>query len=419
MKRDEFYPTKVTGRSFSSQSNSSVMRLIEAIGKSNEPTATQFADLERAYESTASHLAECEEFKGQFIEIHAHGSRQLGTLVRPIDEERNGFDVDLVARLPKSSLHLYTDDGGPARLLQNLYVALKRYADQYHLRIKKWERCVTLEYASGMTADIAPIIDSPLYTGLYGETHSLIPDRDLCTLIGTNPRGYAIWFDRVAAISPIFTLEERLVRAAMDSVDFSTEIAPLPDPAKVFQRVLCRLVQLMKLHRNTAFIQSDFAPSSIFITTLAALAYEEQARIPHATPLDLLLDIVESLPTHFDRDASWRGDEIWHLENPSVPRDNLASSMNTAATHQEAFIAWHKMLSSDIRILVESIEHRTGFENVHAHIKSAFGDRAGRAFQQDELARRNAERKAGQVTLLTAAGSSLTIPSKKHEFFGD
>ena len=329
MKRDTFPPTK---HGYSGRSSSSFFQLAEVIGKSNEPTATQFSDLQRAYESTATHLAECDEFKEQFIEIHAHGSRQLGTLVRPIEEGREGFDVDLIARLPRSSQITYGDLGGPSRLLQRLFVALERYADQYQLSIKKWDRCITLEYASGMTADIAPVIDAPLYAGPYGDTRSLIPDKEQREFHPTNPRGYAKWFDEKAAISPIFTIEERVVNA-MDSAYASTEIAPLPKADVVFQRMLCRLVQIMKLHRNKFFPSTDFAPSSTFITTLAALAYAHQARIPHDSPLDLLLDIVECLPAFFSMDAGWNSSETWRLENPSVSHDNLANSMNLSLIH--------------------------------------------------------------------------------------
>jgi hypothetical protein len=38
----------------------------------------------------------------------------------------------------------------------------------------------------------------------------------------------------------------------MDSVT-RAEVTPLPDAQEVFDRLLCRLVQLLKLHRNVAF----------------------------------------------------------------------------------------------------------------------------------------------------------------------
>ncbi|MFC7287432.1 nucleotidyltransferase [Herminiimonas glaciei] len=413
MKRDIFPPQK---HGYSGRSSSAFFRLAEVIGKSNEPTQTQFSILQRAYESTAEHLAESTSFKDQFEEIHAHGSRQLGTLVRPRDEGRDGFDVDLIARLPHSAYYLYSDTGGPSRLLMNLFQALQSYADKHQLQIRKWERCVTLEYASGMTADIAPVIDAPQHATAYGDTHALIPDRDQRAFHSTNPRGYAKWFDQVAAISPIFTLVERSI-SAMDSVYSSTEIAPLPDAQEVFQRMLCRLVQMVKLHRNEFFFGKKDAPSSTFITTLAALAYEDQARIPHETPLDLLLDIVHSLPLYFSREPVGHRLEEWRLDNPSTSRDNLASGMNTPA-HQAAFWVWHAQLVGDIKDLVISIEDRAGFDILHKKIQRVFGDRAARAIQQNQLEHRNTERKAGTVTLLTASAVPMTIGSKSHNFFG-
>lgn len=413
MKRDIF-PSKKHG--YSGRSSSSFFQLAEVIGKSNEPTPTQFSVLERAYESTAEHLADCDVFKGQFLEIHAHGSRQLGTLVRPSDEGRDGFDVDLITRLPNTAQSSYGDASGPSRLLLNLFQALQSYADQHQLKIKKWERCVTLEYASGMTADIAPVIDAPLYASPYGETHALIPDREQRAFHSTNPRGYAKWFDQIAAISPIFTIVERAVNT-LDSAYTSTEIAPLPDAHEIFQRMLCRLVQIMKLHRNKFFVGEDYAPSSTFITTLAAKSYEDQARIPHETPLDLLLDIVESMPQYFSRTTTGHLTEEWHLDNPSTSRDNLASGMNTPA-HQCAFWVWHAQLVTDIESIVRSIEDRAGFDVLYKKIQHAFGDRAANAIQQNQLQHRNKERQVGAVTLLNASGAPMTINSKSHNFFG-
>ncbi|SHL21681.1 hypothetical protein SAMN05192548_10785 [Paraburkholderia terricola] len=59
---------------------------------------------------------------------------------------------------------------------------------------------------------------------------------------------------------------------AMDSVR-EADIVPLPKARDVFDRLLCRCVQVIKLHRNFRFgPQSgtvDLRPTSGFITTLA------------------------------------------------------------------------------------------------------------------------------------------------------
>ncbi len=87
------------------------------------------------------------------------------------------------------------------------------------------------------------------------------------------------------------------------------------------------------------------APSSVFLTTLAAMAYAVEALQPHESPLELLLDIVERSPLNFERIPRPHGCEEWVLSNQSAPRDNLAASMNSPA-RQKAFFsginAWSK-----------------------------------------------------------------------------
>lgn len=160
------------------------------------------------------------------------------------------------------------------------------------------------------------------------------------------------------------------------------DVAPLPDAQEVFDRLLCRLVQLLKLHRNIAFGVAqdgqDLAPSSVFLTTLAATAYAVEAPQPHDSPLELMLDIVERMPLHFQRIPRADSFEEWILPNPSAPRDNLASSMNTP-DRQEAFFAWHQRLVGDLRRILHTIETHEGMDVLLKALEGAFGPRAAQA----------------------------------------
>src|SRR5688572_19600485 len=80
--------------------------LAETIARAYEPTDTQLAELQRAYESTGEFLVDCPEFDGLLTQVHAHGSRPLGTIVRP-SLQRDGWDIDLVARLARAALDRY------------------------------------------------------------------------------------------------------------------------------------------------------------------------------------------------------------------------------------------------------------------------------------------------------------------------
>jgi hypothetical protein len=393
--------------------------LAEAIAQRHEPSATQLARLETSYESTADFLAARPEFAGLLQQIHAHGSRQLGTMVRPTATSREGFDVDLIALLDPAAAAKWGGEQGPAKLLNEFFAALNDYARAHDLEIKRHQRCVTLTYADGMSADIAPVIANPKMTVLHGDTHGLIPDRGLRSFEATNPKGYARVFNDIAAITPNFP--GLVVRAdAMDSAE-RAEIISLPKPEEVFGRLLCRFVQLMKLHRNARFCHTDemrnLAPSSIFLTTLAANAYSQLARIPHSDPLTLLIDIARALPNSFDRENNGRAEE-WHLPNPSAPQDNLASAMNTQQK-QAAFGWWVDGFIQDLELVKAAIEQNQGIDALSAVVRTAFGERASGAVHDHLLADRQRERLAGQVSAVSALGSVHTLPSKAHTFDGD
>src|SRR4051812_5892644 len=110
MKRESF-PVPVRPQ-VSDRSSGYFFQLVELIGRHHEPTKTQLEELESSYLSTGDFLAECGEFEGLMREIYPHGSRQLGTLTRPMDNSRDGYDIDLIAGFDSTAMRLYGGDGG-------------------------------------------------------------------------------------------------------------------------------------------------------------------------------------------------------------------------------------------------------------------------------------------------------------------
>lgn len=417
MKRDNSIGL-VRGR-VSDSTSARFFGLVEAIGRAMEPTQTQLDALHSSYTSTGEYLVAAPEFDGLLLEVHGHGSRPMGLLVRPLDIAREGFDMDLIARLGKSAMGRYGDAAGPARLLDDLYAVGGRYAQQHGLKIVRWERCVTLEYSGGMTADIAPVIDDPLLAARFGDTHARIPDRDRRHYAPTNPRGFMKFFDIAAATPAVFSGAERFAKAL--DVEARADVTPLPDAQQVFDRLLCRLIQLIKLHRNVSFGQkaqgADTAPTSVFLTTLATKAYLAQAGLPHDSPLDLLLDVIDTLPDHIDRVESLPGGEVWYLQNPASPHDNLAAGMNTQA-RQQGFAWWHRRIAQHVNGILSAIESHAGWDVVLRATEEAFGERAAQAMQSDQAMRRAANRTAGRVALIPATGMPVSTPVRRHNFFG-
>lgn len=403
-------------RQLSRGSSSKFFYLADGIAKYNEPTHTQLGALERSYTATGQFVMESDEFRDFTMTVHAQGSRAIGTIIRPMRFRPEGFDIDVVIRLRDAANRKYGND--PAQLINDLHTVLKRYADMHGLVITKWERCITLEYADGMCVDITPIIEDPLVSILYGNTHAKVPDRKLHLFEPGNPMGLANSFNDAARISPVFTTTKF---ASFTDSAVRADLQPLPDADEVLNRLLSRLVQLLKLHRNVAFGSAsdgpDFSPKSVFITSVAAAAYTLRAPIPHDSPLDLLLDIVDAMPLCFER-YQQGGTEFWMLPNLTAPGDNLASGMNTPA-RQAAFMSWHTRLTGDLQLLLQCIEQREGLDTMLKVVEEAFGSRAALAVRELEEPRSIAKPDQRIVTVGTAAATTISLSARGHTFFGD
>lgn len=417
MNRPDHLPRAI--RKVSASASARFTYLAEAIARTFEPTATQLQELERAYNATGEHLINCAEFNGLVKQVHAQGSRQMGTIVRPMDATREGFDIDLVVRLSKVALVRYGGPGGAALLLEHLYVVLKRYAERHGLGIERWERCVTLIYSGGMRADFAPVIDDPLHILPYGEHHGRIPDRERKNYLSTNPKGYCLGFDAAAEVSPVFRLSEAL--AANFAEARKADLVPLPVADEVFARLLSRFVQLAKVHRNISFgdleAGSDIAPTSVFLTSLFAKAYAILAPQPHDGPLDLFLDIVELIPELFEREILQSGKELWTLMNSCAQFDNLAASMNESG-RQQAFSQWRQKFAADLDGLLAAIEGNQGLDAVLKAVETAFGPRAKQAVLQHSAQRRESHRTLQQAGFVVAGAASVVTPARAHTYFG-
>lgn len=417
MLREEIFDSPRGG--LAPQASTRFTYLAEVVAMAYEPTQTQLEDLERAYNATGEYLVTCPEFDGLLTQVHAQGSRQMGTIVRPMDAGREGFDIDLVAKLSSNAMAQYSGSQGASLLLNRLKTALARYAKSHGLTIEPWDRCVTLVYAGGMRADFVPIIEDPRHSLSRGEHHGLIPDRKLQSYMSTNPKGYCLGFDQVAKIQANFTSQFALDAVFTEAL--KAELAPLPDAAEVLGRLMCRFVQLAKVHRNFSFAGANesVVPTSVFLTSLIALAYKRLAPHPHDGPLELFVDIITALPSLFQRRDLGNGRQHWMLRNPFALNDNLADSMNTPE-RQEAFAQWHGKLKSDLNRLVQAIDDMSNSDGVLEVVKKSFGSRASQAMLEHNAKSREARRASGRANYFVGAATvSVSSVSRSHTFFGD
>jgi Second Messenger Oligonucleotide or Dinucleotide Synthetase domain len=406
------------GRTITAAASARFTHLAESIAHSFEPTSTQLEEVERSYNATGDFLVECHELGGLVTQVQAHGSRPMGTMVRPWDVKREGFDIDLVVRLSARALARYGGPGGPKLLLDHLFAALERYAKRHGLGIERWERCVTLIYSGGMRADFAPVIDDPVFSLLHGEHHGRIPDRERSSFVSTNPKGYVLGFGDAASVRPVFRRVEALNKSFADVR--RGDVEPLPEATQVFGRLLSRYVQLGKVNRNISFADvpsgKELAPTSIFLTSLYTKAFVILAPQTHDGPLDLFLDVVELAPHMFERESLDGGREHWTLASPYA-HDNLAASMNTPQ-RQQAFWQWQRKLVQDLEVILAAVNADQGIDAVVRAVTRAFGPRAGQVVLERSAQRREGNRTLNRAGFIVGGTLPVDAAARSHTYFG-
>jgi len=398
----------------STQSVATATGVLAAITNAHALSETERDRLESAYGALGSHLTEHEVFKNVTLEVHPQGSMLLGTTTRP--EGKVEIDVDLVVLLVQK----LNERIESAALLSTLYEVVKEHTDRHDLGIHLKRRCVQIEYAGSMHADATPIVHSPHAYDRYGDTYAVVPDRDLSRYLGTNPKGYGKWFFEAAALMPTF----RMYRA-IGELTAKADVMPLPS-LEVFDRLLARIVQLFKIHRNICFADNnDFCPPSCLITTLVAHAYRRAVQHTFDSPLDLILAIWQDMPTYIRREPLANGRERWTLDNPTAAGDNLADRLNEG-NRQHQFNAWYLRFQDDFLELIEQANSRQGVAALSARVKKSYGDKSARGIATAMTQMANRQRGAQRIIVPTAiasgAGStaapSIGMASQTHRFFG-
>ena len=224
-----------------------------------------YEDAVLKYEDVGAWLAaEDSELKGYSPEIYPQGSFSLGTVVRPIASY--DYDIDLVCAL--SLTKGQTTQAGLKKMVGD---RLKKNPDLQKI-ISPSRRCWLLDYpkeSSGPSfhMDVLPSLPNQERP----PTGILLTDTDLTLWQKSDPKAYVDWFrDRMR----VMLLEKRAALAKASNVDIE-EV-----PEWQVKTPLQVAIQVLKRHRDIYFRSDpDNRPVSIILTTLAALAYNNQPDI--------------------------------------------------------------------------------------------------------------------------------------------
>jgi cyclic GMP-AMP synthase DncV-like protein/ribonuclease P/MRP subunit Pop3-like protein len=349
------------------------------------------------YEEVGTWLA---EHGGYRCRIYPQGSFRLGTVVRP-GSSTGEFDIDLVCWLL-----IAKDNITQAELKQragdllHAYMRWKKRHDHTDgpKTCEARRRCWTLAYPDhGFHLDVLPTIPDVEHP----PTGILLTDKQLYRWQHSNPIGYAAWFR-----SRSEELQLRLTEAALRK---HVNVADVPEWE--VRTTLQRIVQVLKWHCMLRFAcDPDNRPPSILITTLAARAYRGE--------VDLFTAARNALAGMEDHIENRHG--TWWIPNPAHEEENFADKWNDYPERREAFIAWHRDITSVLDDLVQL--QGKGLQAVASRMSESFDPDVVKLSAQRYGDRLRQHTEAGTLRM-TRTGllttTAVGAPVRRHTFYGE
>ena len=304
--------------------------ILEHAVASLELTATQRDSVEKTYAECGTHLSKALGLAEDLGDIFPQGSMRLGTVIRPLRDITEVFDLDVVFRVA-----VPCTKNRPEKLRSAVGDHLR---EKYNGAVKPLAKGWRLDFSQERDyyLDVIPAMDSV-------SGGNVIAITDAANWRDSNPRDYATWFERHAAVMPLFEGEVGLNERRMMAK--SASIEPLPEHTH-FKSPLQRITQISKRHRDYYFNKKTNQPSlvtpSIVVTTLLTKAYECLVNTrTYSSGYDLLVSCVEDMPNRLEVEKDAAGTTHFRLPNPSLPSENLVERWKVPA-QARAFYAWHK-----------------------------------------------------------------------------
>ena len=286
-------------------------------------TQTMMKKAETAYNALGEHIKNSNEEWD--VIVYPQGSFQLGTVIKPVNDEEQ-YDVDLVV-LVKTP---YYD----AEMLRNEVL-------QVEGKIENKKPCIRIQYAdsSQFHMDIA----SAQEIGITNDTSINIArfdgnERYFYEI--SNPKGYIDWFKKTMQFEELQRSQRALFEKCQTEVE-ELELSKMRTP-------LQKAIQILKRHRDIFFADrenADDRPSSIIITTLCAMAYEDlRGKYEKDNIYLTVVNMLEKFPAYVKKNSE--GD--YYLENPSNPKENFLKKWCDNPALVVAFEQWIFKARTDI-----------------------------------------------------------------------
>jgi hypothetical protein len=349
---------------------------LEDLAESLAIPESTYEKAEGSYKSLGTFLNRPTSTIRQFDpQVHVQGSFGLGTVIPPISDAED-YDIDAICEFRK----LNKSETTQQNLKKLLGDEMAAYAREHKMNkpVVEHRRCWRLEYADGAQfhMDVTPgllnaaeqraLLKAHGLDARFAETAIAITDIDhhayrilSADWPRSNPRGYLKWF--VGRMEVIF--EERKRELIRKGVRAGTE----PIPVYAVRTPLQSAVMILKRHRDIMFVlRSDERPISIILTTLAAHAYNGEAKIS-----DALFAILNGMDRYIDRAA----DGGYVVANPSDPTENFADKWRKHPERAAAFFEWLERARHDFAHAAELSNKQLITETLAKSVGRSVADR--------------------------------------------
>ena len=319
--------------------------------------------------------------------IYSQGSMRLNTTVKPL--ARDEYDLDFVCELICQTSFF----GHPVEALDLIEQRL-RDNETYRPMVERMNRCIRLNYEHQFHLDILPACRDPK----NGGTCLLVPDRKLEDWKPSNPRGYAAWFDSRS--------RQLLVGQLLEKAE------PLPDQEAAEEKPPLKLsVQLLKRWRDVRYkTNSDIAPISIVLTTLAADNYRGERSIARAVG-NILAEISLRAQQSYPRLI---------VLNPTNQEEDLSERWDSRPEAYREFVR----AIADLETQWKTLFQTRGIDKLSRMLERLFGEDVARKVVEKQArdieaarSRRELGMKKGSGIITSLAGSAIPIP--RNTFYGD
>lgn len=263
---------------------------IENLAQSLEIPDSRYEEAEKRYKSVGNWLKRPGSvFEHASPDVHTQGSFALGTVIKPVSEDEE-YDIDMICCVEIDPSKISQE-----KLKTLLHYELAEYAKKYSMQEpESHRRCVRVRYADSAQfhLDATPARPDRNRQRFLFEQHRINNEWAALAIAITdekhpaykiastdwphsNPRGYLKWFRSRMQVA----FDKR--RQAIQLAEKRASVEEIPEYR--VKTPLQSAIQILKRHRDMTYEgEPDNKPISIIITTLAALAYNQEVSIHQA-----------------------------------------------------------------------------------------------------------------------------------------